>query len=222
MQGIGDKIQVMPEPGGRPASRRTGGRSARVRSAVLEATIDTLLTQTVDDLSIAEVARHAGVHETSIYRRWGNKANLILDAALSRVQVELALPDTGSLRGDLLALLRAMAAFEATPFVEAVLRLNVGEDPPEVAANRARVWVEADTLIGAVLDRAEARGELPVGIDRRLALETLIGPLQVRLLLSREPFDDAYHEQIVDVVLGGLAAAAPRAASGPAAPRRRS
>ena len=94
--------------------------------------------------------------------------------------------------------------------------------PPDVAANRARVWVAAATLIGAVLDRAEARGELPVGIDRRLTLETLIGPLQVWLLLSREPFDDAYHEQIVDVVLGGLAAAAPRAASGPAAPRRRS
>jgi AcrR family transcriptional regulator len=189
-----------------------------VRSAVLEATIDTLLTQTVDDLSIAEVARRAGVHETSIYRRWGNKANLILDAALSRVRVELPLPDTGSLRGDLLALLRAVAAFEATPFVEAVLRLNAGEDTPEVAANRGRAWVEADTLIGTVLDRAEARGELPVGIDRRLALETLIGPLQVRLLLSREPFDDAYPEQIVDVVLGGLAAVAPRAASGLAAP----
>jgi hypothetical protein len=113
-----------------------------------------------------------------------------------------------------------MAAFEATPFVEAVLRLNVGEDPPEVAANRARVWVEADTLIGAVLDRAEARGELPAGIDRRLALETLIGPLQVRLLLSREPFDDAYHEQIVDVVLGGLAAAAARVTGRPASPER--
>ena len=189
-----------------------------MRTAVLEATIDTLLTQTVDDLSIAEVARRAGVHETSVYRRWGSKANLILNAALSRVRVELPLPDTGSLRGDLLALLHAVAAFEASPFVEAVLRLNAGEDTPEVGANRARVWVEADALIGTVLDRAEARGELPVGIDRRLALETLIGPLQVRLLLSREPFDDAYPEQIVDVVLGGLAAVAPRAASGLAAP----
>jgi AcrR family transcriptional regulator len=195
-----------------PKAHRIGGRSARVRGAVLEATIDVLLTQTLEDLSIAEVARRAGVHESSIYRRWGNKENLVLDAALSRVQVELPIPDTGSLRGDLLALLRAMAAFEATPFVEAMLRLNAGDDTPEAAANRARVWVEADALIGAMLDRAEVRGELPVGIDRRLALETLIGPLQVRLLLSREPFDDAYHEQIVNVLLGGLAAAAPRAA----------
>jgi AcrR family transcriptional regulator len=189
-----------------------------VRDAVLEATIDTLLTRAIDDVSIGEVARRAGVHETSIYRRWGNRENLILDAALSRVRVELPLPDTGSLRGDLLALLRAMAAFEATPFVEAMLRLTAGEDTPEMAANRARVWVEADTLIGVVLDRAETRGELPPGIDRRLAMETLIGPLQVRLLLSREPFDDAYHEQIVDVILGGITAAAPRVTGRPAAP----
>jgi AcrR family transcriptional regulator len=203
-----------------PRSRRTGGRSARVRGAVLEATIDILLTRAVDDVSIGEVARRAGVNETSIYRRWGNRENLVLDAVLSRIRVELPLPETGSLRGDLLALLRNLAAFEATPLMEAMLRLNPGEDSPEVAANRARFWVEADTLIGGVLDHAETRGELPPGIDRRLALETLIGPLQVRLLLSREPFDDAYHEQIVDMVLGGLTAAAPCATGRPTPPER--
>jgi AcrR family transcriptional regulator len=191
-----------------------------VRSAVLEATIDTLLTRAIDDLSIGEVARRAGVHQTSIYRRWGNKSNLILDAVLSRVEVEIPVPNTGSLRGDLLALLRGMAAFEATPLVEAMLRLNLGQDSPEVAANRARFWVEADTLIEVVLDRAETRGELPPGIDRRLAMETLIGPLQVRLLLSREPFDDSFHEQIVDVVLRGIRAVAPRAVGRPASPER--
>ena len=60
--------------------------------------------------------------------------------------------------------------------------------------------------MGNVLDRAEARGELRQGVDRRLALEALIGPLHVRLVLTREPVDDAFHEAVVDLVLAGIAA----------------
>ena len=96
-------------------ARRTGGRSARVREAVLRATLDALLAGGSDDLSIREVAQRAGVHETSVYRRWGTRANLILDAVLSEVEAAVPVPDTGSLRGDLLALLSAIAAFITTP-----------------------------------------------------------------------------------------------------------
>src|SRR5262249_1063329 len=86
--------------------KRLGGRSARVRSSVLQAAFTVLMKKGIDAFSIAEVAEKAGVHETSIYRRWGTKHALARDACLHRAEVSLAIPDTGSLRSDLVALLK--------------------------------------------------------------------------------------------------------------------
>jgi AcrR family transcriptional regulator len=187
-------------------ARRTGGRSARVRAAVLLATLDALLAGGADDLSIRDVAQRAGVHETSIYRRWGTRANLILDAVLSEIQAAVPVPDTGSLRGDLLALLAAIAAFITTPVGELLLRLALRNDLPEDQAARERFWTERFLTGQTVLERAQARGELRPGLDHRLTIQTLIGALYVRLLLTREPVDDPLAEQVVDLILAGIAA----------------
>jgi AcrR family transcriptional regulator len=187
-------------------ARRTGGRSARVRAAVLRATLDVLLSCSADDLSIRDVAQRAGVHETSIYRRWGTRADLILDAVLSEIQAAVPPPDTGSLRGDLLALLGSIAAFISTPTGQVLLHLAVKDDLPEDQGVRERFWAERFTTGQQLLRRAEARGELRPGLDYRLTIETLIGALCVRVLLTREPLDDTVIEHIVDLVLTGLAA----------------
>jgi AcrR family transcriptional regulator len=187
-------------------ARRTGGRSARVRAAVLRATLDTLLADGADDLSIRDVAQRAGVHETSIYRRWGTRANLILDAVLSEIQAAVPVPDTGSLRGDLLALLAAIAAFITTPVGELLLRLALRNDMPEDQDARERFWTERFLTGQTVLQRAQSRGELRPGLDYRLTIQTLIGALYVRLLLTREPVDGPLAEQVVDLILAGIAA----------------
>jgi AcrR family transcriptional regulator len=185
-------------------ARRTGGRSARVRAAVLRATLDALLAGSPDDLSIRDVAQRAGVHETSIYRRWGTRANLVLDAALSEIEAAVPPPDTGSLRGDLLALVASIAAFISTPTGQVLLHLAVKDDLPEEQGVRERFWAERFTTGQQVLHRAEARGELRAGLDYRLTVETLIGTLFVRVLLTREPVDDAVTGRIVDLVLAGI------------------
>jgi AcrR family transcriptional regulator len=187
-------------------ARRTGGRSARVRAAVLRATLDLLLAGSADDLSIRDVAQRAGVHETSIYRRWGTRANLILDAALSEIQAAVPPPDTGSLRGDLNALVASIAAFVSTPTGLALLHLAVKDDLPEEHGVRERFWAERFTIGQQVLQRAEARGQLRPGLDYRLINETLIGALFVRLLLTREPLEETVTERIVDLVLRGIMA----------------
>jgi AcrR family transcriptional regulator len=184
-------------------ARRTGGRSARVRAAVLRATLDALLDGPAGELSIRDVAERAGVHETSIYRRWGTRANLILDAVLSEIQAAVPAPDTGSLRGDLVALLASIAAFISTPVGRLLLRLALRDDLPEDHAARERFWAERFTTGQRVLQRAQARGELRSGLDYRLIIETLIGALYVRLLLTHEPVDDTVVEHIVDLVLAG-------------------
>jgi AcrR family transcriptional regulator len=113
-----------------PRVRRTGGRSARVRTSVLGVTIDVLSESGFDTLSIKEVAERAKVHESSIYRRWGTKADLAIDALLSVAQLEVPTPDTGSLREDLLALLRAIAGFLGTPLGENMVRMALRTDLP--------------------------------------------------------------------------------------------
>jgi AcrR family transcriptional regulator len=187
-------------------ARRTGGRSARVREAVLRATLDALLTGGADDLSIRDVAQRAGVHETSVYRRWGTRANLILDAVLSEIQAAVPVPDTGSLRGDLLALLSAIAGFITTPLGQLLLRLALRDDLPEDRDVREQFWAERFTTGQTVLRRAQDRGELRPGVDSRLVIETLLGALYVRLLLTREPVDDTVTGHVVDIILAGIAA----------------
>ena len=144
----------------RSSLRPVAGRSARVRAAVLRATLDALLACGADDLSIRDVAQRAGVHETSIYRRWGTRANLILNAVLSEIQAAVPAPDTGSLRGDLVALLSAIAAFVTTQVGQLLLRLALRDDLPEDHDARERFWAERFTTGQTVLQRAQARGEL--------------------------------------------------------------
>lgn len=184
--------------------RRTGGRSARVRRAVLEATVATLLSGDLDDLSIADVARRAGVHPTSIYRRWGNRVNLALDAVLSRTEAEVPTPDTGSLRGDLVALLGSIAAFINTPLGELLVRIAQRRDLPEYEGARGRFWIERFHIGAALLKEAEARGEIRPGIDSLVALEALVGPMFLRRLLTHEPLDRAFINEVVDLVLSGI------------------
>jgi AcrR family transcriptional regulator len=196
----------MASPDDHVRSRRTGGRSARVRAAVLDATIEALLEHDIDALSIRDVARRAGVHETSIYRRWETKANLALDAVLSKLDELLPPPDTGSLRGDLVTLIAAGVAFARSPLGTACLHLAARRDLPEYDAAVRHVWAERRRIGEEILARAEARGELRPGLDYALTLDILTGPIGSRTLLTREPLDDTLAERIVDEVMKGIAA----------------
>src|SRR5690349_24183101 len=85
-------------PRGRP-------RSAEADRAILTATVDLLAERGLAAMSIEEVAARAGVGNTTIYRRWPSKGLLALDAFVDSFREEQPLPDTGTLRGDLLSAL---------------------------------------------------------------------------------------------------------------------
>ena len=176
-----------------------------MHAAVLEATVDVLYESGFEALSVREVAERADVHESSIYRRWGTRDNLVVDALLSRMGQAVPTPDTGSLRGDLLATLRAVAAFLGTPLGENLVLMALRNDLPILDAARDKFWNDRFTRASAILDRAEARGELRSGVDRFLTLETLVGPLYLRFLLTREPLSESVLETVVDLVLTGIA-----------------
>ncbi|MFD7843775.1 TetR/AcrR family transcriptional regulator [Nocardia sp. NPDC059764] len=185
--------------------RRTGGRSARVRQAVLDATLEVLGDNGFDQLSIGLVAARAGVHETSIYRRWKTRERLIFDALVENSAAKLPTPDTGSLRTDLIGFHRSIVAMVDSPLGAALLRaMAAGGEGPELAESRAEFWRVRLDATRVMLDRAVARGEIGPAPDPELVLEILTAPIHFRKLLVREPFAADYTEQVVDFVLSGL------------------
>jgi AcrR family transcriptional regulator len=186
--------------------RRTGGRSARVRQAVLEATAQTVAERGADAVNIGEIARQAGVHDTSIYRRWPTKEHLILDALLDYSQERLPIPDTGTLRADLVAYMALVINYSAAPIAQALIKaMAVTHDDAAMAARRAQFWQFRFDQTRVMLDRAVTRGELAPDTDPLAALELITGALYFRLLLTREPFDDDIAGHFVDVLINGLA-----------------
>ena len=185
--------------------RRIGGRSAKVREAVLQATLKALDEQGYDGLTISEIARRSGVHASSIQRRWGTLENVLLEAVLGLTQQKLPAPDTGSLRGDLLAFARSLTRYLATPIGETVLRiLATSADDSALNLKRKQIITTRRKLTRVMIDRAADRGELSPGTDPQLAVELLVAPLNLRKLLG-EPIDDKFVKQVVETLLRGLA-----------------
>jgi AcrR family transcriptional regulator len=185
--------------------RRTGGRSARVRGAVLQAALEAMAEHGLDGVTISEIARRAGVHATSIQRRWGSRENVALDAMLTYSQEKLPIPDTGSLRSDLIAFARSIAAYLDTPLGEALARtMAATDDDPALMANRGRFWQARYETARVIVDRAIDRREVPAETDPELALELLVAPLHFRKLLMRQPIDDSLVEHMVDTLMHGL------------------
>jgi AcrR family transcriptional regulator len=173
----------------------------------MAATLAELAERGYAALSLEEIARRAGVHKTTLYRRWRTREDLVLEAMLERAGERVALPDTGSVREDLLEFARTAATNAATPEVAAMARAVAAESPRDrrlAEANR-RFWVERLALDAVIVERAIERGELARGTDPRRVIEAIIGPIHLRLLLTGEPIDDSFLQDIVDVVVDGVA-----------------
>jgi AcrR family transcriptional regulator len=185
--------------------RRTGGRSARVRKAVLKATLQAVVEHGADAVSISEIARQAAVHDTSIYRRWPTKDHLLLDALLDYSESTLPIPDTGTLRGDLVEFATEVSAYLASPLGRTLTRaMAVAGDADDLDAARAQFWKSRLDLASAMIERAKVRREVPTDLDGSTALELVIAPLHFRALLTHQAIDEQAIGQLVDLLLAGL------------------
>src|SRR5215212_9632406 len=110
-----------------PPGTRPGGRSARVRQAVLAATSQLLDEAGYAGVEVPEVARLAGVHPTTIYRRWRTKERLVGDVLLERSEPLSPTPDTGSLAKDLRCLMRDGVALIRTPAVRGLFQVLLAD-----------------------------------------------------------------------------------------------
>jgi AcrR family transcriptional regulator len=178
--------------------RRPGGRSARVRAAVIEALVAELAENGLGDVTMDGVARRAGVNKTTLYRRWGSKEELVLDALLELGERRVPIPDSGSLREDLLIVAREIVASVSTPEADAVVRAAAADPSPDSKLVRAvrAFWQVRFALLGEIVEHAIERGELPAGIDPKPLVEGLLGGIYLRMLVTREPLDDEFVERL--------------------------
>jgi AcrR family transcriptional regulator len=186
----------------RVGEQRPGGRAARIRACILEATFELLADVGYERLIIEEVAARAGVHKTTVYRRWPTKAELVLDATRVFSERDIPIPDTGSLSGDLQALARDVAANIGAETGARRTRSIVAAaaSSSDLAASMHTFWAERLALTVPIIDRAIEREEIPASSDANLIIETLIGPMWVRLLLTGEIIDNDFADRVAELV----------------------
>lgn len=172
-----------------PGTVRPGGRTARTAEAVFAAVITELSTRAYADISVESVAARAGVHKTTVYRRWGSKEEIIRQALISAARSRIQVPDTGSVDTDLRTLARAVQTVLSAPESAAISRaLIIGAmSSPEIAGLMDEYWAARLDAISVIVDRAIGRGEIPAGTEPAAFMHAVAAPLFYQLLVARSP-----------------------------------
>lgn len=183
--------------------------------AILEAAITGLAEQGYDRLSVDDIAARAGVGKAAIYRRWSSKSDLVAAAIVWQADqaAEIEAPDTGSLRGDLEAVLASVPEFAGGDSIMTRVILGAApaarEDPIVAAAVAEHAFARPRALLETLLERAERRGEIPSGHDRALVAEVMLG-LNLLRTATGGAIDRAYVRRVFDEVILPLVAAPSR------------
>src|ERR1700728_3141881 len=184
----------------------TDPRVVLSRERVLTATLDLLTETGLGGLTFDEVAKRSGVAKTTIYRHWPNRNALIIDACLRMTDGYDEPPDTGSVEGDLKAILTTLADLLVTARWSSILPsiVDAAERDPEIAEVHGRLQRWHAAPLRAALERAVLRGEIPPEVDLSAIAAALRGPLYFRRWFSRDPIDDSFVNLIVQSVLAGV------------------
>jgi AcrR family transcriptional regulator len=208
-----------PEP---PASepvattRRGRPADAEIDERVLAAGVALFAEVGWKAFNLDGVARQAKVGKAALYRRWPTREALITDA-LERIVVPDLDFDTGSLRGDLLALARYIWQVSISATGSMLMRVAVEAHlEPGIFGPRLAEIVGQQTEVGrAIVRRAVARGEVPASISSRLVIHAMSGAIQNRVLYTTpdrlpdlEQHRDEVLAEVVDFVIAGMGGAA--------------
>lgn len=182
------------------ATRRRG---EDLEAAILDATLDLLAEHGVGALTMEGVAAAAHTGKASVYRRWPSKEDLLVDAMNRALPPIAELPDTGSVRGDLIALLRVMLAAinSRTGCVIQSFMFDNSVDKALVEQVKKRAMEPRQRMLIDVLERGRERGEVRADAVNPRTAE--VGPALIvhQYLMHGPPVPDAFVVQLVDEVL---------------------
>lgn len=182
------------------------GRGAGRERAICQAVVDLLNESSYEAVTMDAVAARAKASKATIYRRWTNKDDLVVDA-LRRVLADRddTLPDTGSLRGDLVTRIneqvREPMLLKAYKAAMKGLAHAVCNDPQLAGVIRQSFEDAQLILLQRLLDRALRRGELRTPVPASLAWEVIQAQFSARTSLEARPVDAEYVQHVIDDVL---------------------
>src|SRR6476620_3160574 len=166
--------------------------------AIIDASIDVLVRDGYDRLSMEGVAAAAGVGKATVYRLWGSKAELVIDA-MATLKPAIDTIDTGSLDGDI----ELMIVASCSPHSQRLLKVMVSicsalpREPELLIAFQTRFTEPRIALITEMLLRARQRGELGPDIDVAMAASLVPSLMLQRALMTGQPAGRVYAEQVV-------------------------
>jgi AcrR family transcriptional regulator len=179
--------------------------SADFRARVMTAVLDELARWGVERFSVEAMAERHHLDAAMIYRHWGARQKLIVDAALADIEGLGPATDTGSLRTDLEALARCVAARVNTEVGRTYLRaLSISRGGHHDEDTRMKFWAARFAIVRGVVDRARERGELRDGVNALAAVQIVMAPLNIRALYSDAAIDDDYCAAIADLAWHAL------------------
>jgi AcrR family transcriptional regulator len=186
--------------GGR--ARAAAATGPRNRAAIIQATFDLLARQGYQRLTVESVAATAGVHKSTLYRWWPDKAALVADTLGSKLATG-PIPDTGNTHDDLVAWLKVtIANYTATPAGVAMAALisDLAGRPGGVEAFRQAFLFKRRAGCTVLVKRGIERGDLPADTDIELFMDALAGTVFYRQLVTGLPITDDLAERIVTLL----------------------
>ena len=195
-------------PGGR-GSDRGRPRDPDMDETILRATVELLSEVGYVRVTVADVARRAGVSKPAIYRRWSQKSQLVVEAMVTQMRPGKD-NESGSVASDLLALTEQLLSLLTLTAFGRVLPGLVAEmaaDASLAASYRDLIIKPNQLQWRAAVERGIASGEMSPETDVDLVVNMLVGPLYFSLLITGDPLDPGYARAAVDLVLARYGAA---------------
>ncbi len=182
------------------------GRGAGREAAICQAVVELLNETSYESVTMDAVAARAKASKATIYRRWSNKDELVVEALQGMVAGrDLALPDTGNLRDDIIARIEQQMKDPVLAAVNTaalkVLVYAASSDPDLAKEMRASLRESQLAAWQTLLERAHATGELQREVDAGLMFEVIQGQFCARTGVEAEAVDDGYVEHLVDNVM---------------------
>ena len=175
--------------------------------AILDSVLQLMQKEGYNAVTIEGVARHAGVGKQTIYRWWGSRAELILEAFANHAADLVPTPDRGSIREDLEVFISAgfKRLFKGYGEIMRGLMADAILDPEFNKILREAFILRRRAATKEILKRGIERGEIAKDTDMDLMIDMLFGPVWFRLLVQHAKLDATFARQIIDAVLTAFA-----------------
>jgi AcrR family transcriptional regulator len=188
--------------------KRGRPRNTEAKNAILNASYDLLLEMGFGAVTVEKIAEQAQVSKATIYKWWPNKAAVVMDGYLFAATARLPIPDSGSVKEDLLIHAGNLAMFLSSREGKVITEL-IGEgqfDAGLAEAYRSRYFGPRRQEAWQVLERGVARGELKQELDIGSCIDLIYGPIFYRLLLTGDELNEESVRKLVLLALEGIQA----------------